>query len=121
MPHFATGGEVVGGRKIASYNQIPKFAIGGEFNVPSRYTNDSFLMRVSADERVKVTPANQVGNTDKLLSVIADRISALNQNVNNLETKVDIVNNAPDVNTIVRRNKKVENNLIRQGIKFNES
>lgn len=120
IPIGATGGEFAHGKKVASYNQIPKFATGGEFNVPSKYTNDSFLMRVSGDERVRVTPANQVGNTDKLLSVIAGKISALNQNVSNLETRVNVVNNAPDVDTVVKRNKRVENNLARQGVKFNE-
>jgi hypothetical protein len=121
IPIAKTGGEFAHGQKIASYNQIPKFAGGGEFNVPSKYTNDSFLMRVSNDERVKVTPANQVGNTDKLLSRIEGRLAAINQNINNLETRVDIVNNAPDIETTVKKNKRVENNLIRQGVKFNES
>lgn len=41
----------------------PKFANGTDFVVPSRFTNDSFPMFVSAGERVSVTPANQVGNS----------------------------------------------------------
>jgi len=85
------GGEFYRGN-VKPYSQIPKFASGAEFNVPSKYINDSFLMRVNADERVKVTPANRVGDTDKLLSNINSNLSVLNANLINKDFAPNIYN-----------------------------
>lgn len=80
IPALKQGGEFFRGR-VTPYSQIPKFATGTEFNVPSKFTNDSFLMRVSGDERVKVTPANKVGDTEKLLYAVTDKLDILNANL----------------------------------------
>lgn len=108
------GGEVVRGKKVKSYSQIPKFATGTEFNVPAKYTNDSFLMRVSANERVRVTPANRVGDTDRLLSGIQNSLDVLNKNLINkdfapvINTRLDIDGRriARQINSITERMQK---------------
>lgn len=108
------GGEVVRGKKVKSYSQIPKFATGTEFNVPAKYTNDSFLMRVSANERVRVTPANRVGDTDRLLNGIQNSLDVLNKNLINkdfapvINTRLDIDGRriARQINSITERMQK---------------
>jgi len=78
------GGQFYRGN-VTPYSQIPKFAGGVNFKVPPKYVNDSMLMRVSAGEKVTVTPAHlasrQDGMNDKLLAQIKNAIVAqtLNQ------------------------------------------
>jgi hypothetical protein len=53
--------------KKSKFVQGPGLASGGSFTVPSQYTNDSFPMRVDANERVSVSPKN---DTTELLGVM---------------------------------------------------
>lgn len=46
----------------ASGQNIPGFAGGTDMIVPPQFTNDSFLFRADAGERLQVTPASQVNN-----------------------------------------------------------
>ena len=126
----AKGGSVVNtGSKVSftPWNRVPKFASGvKDFMVPGGFPNDSFPIRVQSGERVTVTPAHEVpksgggGNSEGLLKELIASVRAVSMNVSRLELKVDIVNNAPDVQTTVRRNKKVETRLARMGVKFIE-
>lgn len=106
--------------KVTPYKNIPKFQTGGDFTVPSKFSNDSFLMRVSANEKVKVTPAHKTGDTEKLLSAINSSIHAMNLNLIRKDLSVNIENRSPEVEVLVKRLKKVENQLSIAGMNFNE-
>jgi len=73
----ATGGTFEGGQKVAS------FARGGSMTVPLGYPNDSFPVLVQSGERLDVTPANQVGEQEKLLGTLIGSVNALNMNLLN--------------------------------------
>jgi len=73
----ADGGTFAGGKKIAS------FAGGGSMTVPLGYPNDSFPVMVQSGERLQVTPANQVGEQEKLLGTLIGSVNALNMNLLN--------------------------------------
>jgi hypothetical protein len=73
------GGSFLNG-KVTPYNQIPKFSNGINFKVPPRYVNDSFLMRVSAGEKVNVTPKNEVTKQESFLEGINQKLDILNNN-----------------------------------------
>ncbi len=124
------GGSVVNtGSKVSvtPWSRVPRFARGvDDFIVPSGFPNDSFPIRVQSGERVTVTPAHEVprigggGNTEGLLKELIRATRVISMNISRLELKVDVVNNAPDIQTQVLRNKKVESKLSRSGVKFNE-
>ena len=70
------------------------------------------------DVRAGIQPAGnnivnnyQDNNNTELLRQISDRIAAVSSNIRTLETRVEIINNAPDIDTQVRKNKRTENKL----------
>lgn len=120
---LAEGGSVVNKGSSVRYTpwkSIPKFANGvKDFMVPGGFPNDSYPILVQSGERVTVTPANAVGSSLNNSEVVA-AIKALSMNVSKLELKVNVTNNAPDVQTTVRKHKRVENRIVRQGDNVNE-
>jgi hypothetical protein len=64
---YAETHTVAPGMTKNKFEQGPGLASGGSFTVPSQYTNDSFQMRVDANERVSVSPKN---DTTELLGVM---------------------------------------------------
>lgn len=113
------GGNVTNG-KVIPYNRIPRYQSGVTGIVPQKYQNDSYLMRVSAGEKVSVTPANRAGDSDRLLAVIANRIGVLSYNVQRLKLQVAVVNQAPGVKTQVIKQEKVKKDLRISGKNFDE-
>lgn len=63
---------------------------------------------------------NRSGDVLKLLDGIYNRIGAMSAQIAAQELSVSVQNSVPDINTQVRKNKKIESNLQRQGIKFNQ-
>lgn len=106
---FATGGTLTNyGNSISVNRNIPSFATGGNFTVPKGYDNDSFPIMVQSGERVSVTPANTVGNSERLLAQLINRVDALNMNLVNKKMSVHVVNNSPDVRTKIQNEEKVK-------------
>lgn len=102
----------------STYNKLPKFSGGADFTVPKGYPKDSFLMRVQEDEKVNVIPSGRAGETDRLLGILIGRVGAVSTAISSLDLSVDITNNAPDIESQVKRNEKVKNRLNVSGVKF---
>jgi hypothetical protein len=127
---LAKGGTIINtGSKVSfsPWNRVPKFASGvKDFMIPGGFPNDSFPIRVQSGERVTITPAYEVpkfgggGNSEGLLKELIASVRAVSMNVSRLELKVNVINNAPDVETQIRRNKRTETLLDRKGVKFVE-
>lgn len=110
-----------GGDFIGTSRGVKKLAGGGSFTVPQGYPNDSYPLLVESGERVTVTPASAGGGAqEKLLAEINNSIRAMNMNLVRKDMSVNIENRSPDVEVIVKRLKKVENQLQIAGINFNE-
>lgn len=113
-----------GGNFIGTPRGVKKMAGGGSFVVPQGFPNDSYPLLVESGERVSVTPANQVGSQnasiERLLSQVNKSIQAMNMNLVRKDMSVNIENRSPDVEVIVKRLKKVENQLSIAGMNFNE-
>lgn len=104
-------------------NQLPSFAMGGSAIVPPGYPNDSALLRVESGERIDVTPASQVGGPNDIarkLDRLTNAVMAQTNVLHQLDLNVSVYNNAPDVESKVKRNKKVENRLLKRNEKFDE-
>jgi len=91
------GGTFENGKKVAS------FAGGGDFIVPSGYSNDSFPMMVESGERVQVTPSNKVGQTDKLLGDVLGSIQAMNMSMQKNRPQAPSVNLTLDADGFTER------------------
>jgi len=78
---LAKGGVVVNRGGQMSLAQLPKFARGGSYSVPSGYMNDSGLIRVQSGERVDVTPNNRVPLVESMLKQTKSAIMAMNRNM----------------------------------------
>lgn len=117
---FGGEGAHDGGNFIGTPRGVKKMAAGGSFIVPPGFPNDSYPLMVESGERVSVTPTRQVGNEYRILAEINSSIRALNMNLLRKDLSVHIQNNAPDVEVLVKRLKKVENRLAVSGMNFNE-
>lgn len=115
-PRAKDGGTFYGGRKVKGY------ARGGSFIVPPGFPNDSYPIMVQSHEKVKVTPSGAVGQEEQLLAQIISRIEAMNVSVTSAIYKSQpvVYNYAPDVDTVVRTQERIKNNLSISGVKFNE-
>ncbi len=67
-----------GGTFVSTNRGVKKMAGGGSFIVPPGYSNDSYPMFVQTGERVTVTPANRVGEQERLLSNLIKRMDIMN-------------------------------------------
>jgi hypothetical protein len=67
-----------GGSFLGTSNGVVKLADGGSFVVPSGFPNDSYPMLVQSGEKVSVTPANRVGEQERLLSALVRRMDVMN-------------------------------------------
>jgi hypothetical protein len=99
--------------------QVAKFAGGGDFMVPSGFSNDSFPMMVQSGERVTVTPTGRVGDEAKYLAELVGvgkatnkSIAVLTSRIDRLETNINI-----DGKKLVKEvTKPIENKLKKVGI-----
>jgi hypothetical protein len=109
----AHGGVFEGGK------QVQKFSGGGDFTVPSGFSNDQFPMAVSSGERVTVTPTGRVGEETKYLAELVGvgkatnkSIAVLTSRIDRLETNINI-----DGKQLVKQvTKPIENKLKKVGI-----
>jgi len=83
--------------------------------------NRTFPARVTIPEGSEKQVSFSSGKTEILLSDIVNSVRAVSANIQTLQLKVDIINNAPEVETIVKKYKKIENRLARAGAKFRET
>jgi hypothetical protein len=67
-----------GGSFLGTSNGVVKLAGGGSFVVPPGFPNDSYPMLVQSGEKVSVTPANRVGEQERLLSALVRRMDVMN-------------------------------------------
>jgi len=67
-----------GGSFLGTSNGVVKLAGGGSFVVPPGFPNDSYPMLVQSGEKVSVTPANRVGDQERLLSALVKRMDVMN-------------------------------------------
>ena len=102
------GGTFGGGRKIAS------FAGGGTATVPLGYPGDSFPVLVQSGEQLSVTPANQVGETEKLLGTLIGSVNALNLNLLNKNMSA-VSNISIDAKSITKAIYSTQNKMEREG------
>lgn len=116
----AIPGAHYGGDFVGTSKGVKKLSKGGSFTVPQGFPNDSYPLLVESGERVSATPASRVGNQDRLLAEINNSIRAMNLNLVRKDLSVNIENRSPDVEVIVKRLKKVENQLSIAGMNFNE-
>jgi hypothetical protein len=75
----ATG--ATGGTFIGTSTGVKKLASGGSFIVPTGFSHDNYPMFVQTGEKVKVTPANKVGEEERLLSTLIKRMDVMNYNM----------------------------------------
>lgn len=67
-----------GGTFIGTNRGVKKYGSGGSFIVPPGYSNDNYPMFVKTGEKVNVTPANRVGEQERLLNALVKRMDVMN-------------------------------------------
>ena len=100
-----------GGNFIGASSGIKKFATGGSFIVPQGFPNDTYPMLVQSGERVSVTSANQTSMDLRVMNDVLNAIRAMNMNLVGLRPSIQVINNAPDIITSVRRISKTQERL----------
>ena len=116
VPGASTGGSFIGTSK-----GVKKYGSGGSFIVPPGYSNDNYPMFVKTGEHVNVTPANRVGEQEKLLSALVKRMDVLSYTVTDMSLRT--ANRNQDLSVGVYG--KIENDAIyiagKNGEKFRRS
>ncbi|MEW6507177.1 MAG: hypothetical protein AB1432_05470 [Bacteroidota bacterium] len=74
-------GAAEGGTYIGTNRGVKRLASGGSFIVPPGFPNDNYPMFVQSGEKVSVTPANRVGEQERLLGRLINQINILNYNI----------------------------------------
>lgn len=90
IPGAASGGDFAG-----TAGGVRRLASGGDFVVPTGFSNDSYPLLVQSGERVQVTPAHRTGDENYQLMAINNSIQALNMNLTGMMRKqpVIVINN----------------------------
>ena len=110
-----SGGSFKDGRKIASFSG----GVSG-FVVPPGFPKDSYPIMVESGEKLDVTPANSVGNTEKMLAQVNTSIQAMNKTLM-YKNMSPVVVNTFDADSITEGViKPSENKLTAQGVKLDE-
>lgn len=106
-----------GGKRLNAFSGIRKFASGGDFIVPPGFPNDSYPILVQSGERVRVTPAGNVGDEISLLNQIKDAIHAQSLNQTLTRQPIPVINIQIDGRTLFKTLDNAANTSRREGWK----